>query len=57
MVKQGWYHVFTFVRLSCVLVALGAGLLASLLIPGWFARVLVGIILIVLGVLIAGCRR
>ena len=33
------------------------GLLASLLIPGWFARVLVGIILIVLGVLIAGCRR
>ena len=43
--------------LSCVLVALGAGLLASLLIPGSFARVLVGIILIVLGVLIAGCRR
>lgn len=43
--------------LGCVLVALGAGMLASLLIPGWFARVLVGIILIVLGVLIAGCRR
>ena len=52
--------VFTFLRLcayagvevgSC---ALGVGLLLSLLIPGWFARALIGAVLIGIGCL-AGC--
>ena len=37
-----------------IFLALGAGLLLSLLIPGWFARVVIGVVLIGIGCL-AGC--
>ena len=39
-----------------IFLALGAGLLLSLLIPGWFAKVLIALVLIVIGCLTAGCE-
>ena len=42
--------------IGAVLIALGAGLLLSLLITGWFARVLAGAILIAVGYLICNCE-
>lgn len=41
------------VRLA--LVALGAGLLLSLLICGWFARLLIGLVLLVIGAVALRC--
>ena len=42
-------------KICCVLVALGFGLILSLLLPGCFVRVLVVIVLLVLGCLLSGC--
>lgn len=38
-----------------IFLALGVGLLLSLLIPGWFARALVGAVLIGIGCLAGSC--
>lgn len=38
-----------------IFLALGAGILLSLLIPGWFARVVIGVVLIGIGCLTGCC--
>ena len=41
--------------LSCLLLGLGLGLLASLLLSGGCLRILIGVALIVLGCLVGNC--
>ncbi len=42
-------------KVGCALLALGFGLLLSLLLSGWFVCVVLGVVLIVLGCLLSGC--
>ncbi len=54
MLEWRWCHARTHMWNRTHFLALGMGLLLSLLIPGWFARALVGAVLIGIGCL-AGC--
>lgn len=42
-------------KLSATLIGIGLGLLLSLLLPGWFVRLAIGLVLLVLGCLLSGC--
>ena len=40
-------------RVSGILIGIGIGLIVSLLLPGWFFQLVVGLILLVLGCLLS----